>query len=302
VVVAPVVVVLDRIDDTVVPPASRALARVAERLGDTADEGLYRLRERAGSVVGPQTDADGVLVTPTGLRAAFRRDGLIIRGLRAGVIVTMGVIVVSAATATLQSPTTARLPTEPPVGPVVPGATGAAAPPTPTTVVGPYPGDVIEDYVASTTAQLASLAEAAPAAELHAVVSLTGYRTPEGLRALLPDFRLVRVFLRTPPDGAVVTAAVLDPAADVDAAFAAAAEQATRLVGTTSDDAVRDRAARDAEQFTDRCSCLYAVVVRAPAARLTELAGLDSVRLVDPAPPGSSPATTQFVPLTPERR
>jgi hypothetical protein len=298
------------------------LARVADRLGDTADEGLYRLRDRAGSVVGTQTDGDGVALTPTGLRAALRPDGLIGRSTRVGIIVTMGLIVVSAATATLQSPTTARLTPEQPPGVVSPGAVGSpdadgslatdgslgaggpggAQAPAPATIVGPYPGDVTEDYVASATNRLAGLTQAAPDAELHAVVSLSGYRTPDGLRSLLSDFRLVRVFLRTAPDGAVVTAVVRDPVADIDAAFAGAAEQAARLVGTTGDDATRDRAARDAEQFRARCACLYAAVVRAPAARLTELAALDAVRLVDPAPPASSPATTQFVPLTPERR
>ncbi|MCK9900490.1 hypothetical protein MXD63_10440 [Frankia sp. Cpl3] len=202
-----------------------------------------------------------------------------------------------------------------------PGPGGApAGPATPTTTVGPVAGDDAAGYAAAARAELESLAGAAPQADLYAVVSLAGYRTPEELHRLFATFRISEVFFRVPPDGVVLSAPVRDPVADVEAAFASAgdaAETRSRDAGEglgTDADAGAARTGRDdqsgesqqaanqqAAALRARCACLFGVVVRAPAARLLELARGSQVRVVDPAPPGLAPPAVRFVPLEPER-
>jgi hypothetical protein len=48
------------------------------------------------------------------------------------------------------------------------------------------------------------------------------------------------------------------------------------------------------------CACVYAVLLEAAHAELGELAVRAGVRLVDPAPAGSDPATVIFLALPPE--
>ncbi|WP_239372904.1 hypothetical protein [Frankia sp. Cj5] len=164
------------------------------------------------------------------------------------------------------------------------------------------PAESTDGYLAAAQARLAVLALAPEQPDIYAAVSFPGYRTPEQTRALLGDFRTVRVFFRVPPDGPILTTDVGDPARDIPAAFTRAAESAAYRVGTAADAVTRERAEDEAVALSGSCACLYGAVVRAPADQLALLAAMASVRLVDTAPPGTSAPAPTLVPLRPEQR
>ncbi|MEX5632195.1 hypothetical protein [Parafrankia sp. FMc2] len=280
---------------TAATDAGGAAATVADGEADPPDSRASRLSSRTASVVG----------------GTFR---LLVLGL-------VVLIIVGAVSTMLRGPdpgnSSSGIPGPGPGGP-------PAGPATPITTVGPVAGDEAAEYAAAARAELESLAGAAPQADLYAVVSLAGYRTPEELHRLFATFRISEVFFRVPPDGGVLSAPVRDPVADVEAAFASAGDAAeTRArdageglgadTGTGTDTgtaragpedqpgASQQAANEQAAALRARCACLFGVVLRAPGARLLELARDGQVRVVDPAPPGLVPPAVRFVPLEPER-
>jgi hypothetical protein len=160
----------------------------------------------------------------------------------------------------------------------------------------------VDAYRARARDQLAALTRAAPQADLYAVVSLADYRTPTQTLGILSSYRTLRVFFAIPGAGAVRSAEVRDPVADVAAAFEREAAADDVRARGSPDAAERQRAGRAAAELRAGCACLFAAVVRAPAARLAELADTPAVRVVDAAPPGTTPSTVVFVPLRPGTR
>ncbi len=307
-------VLLDRVDDVLVPAVARVVGDGLDRAGSASKVFATRFRNRTGASA-PATGQSGHGAAGPRALAALRNSGHLARGARLGVSVAVAAIVVSAAAATFQGQDRLGFPHPPALPPGAdPGVAaavggdggGVAAPevsiPEVEVTVGPYPGDEVGSYLADARSRLDELVLAAPDADLFAVVSFTGYRTPAELLALLSDYRMHRVFIRMPPDGEVLEAQVRDPVADVDAAFAHAADATARRMASATDPQAHARAGQEASAYGGRCSCVFSAVVRAPAGRLAELAGTDGVRLVDVASPGATMAGSVFVPLLPERR
>jgi hypothetical protein len=328
---------LDRVDDVVLPAVTRVVGDRLGRAGATSVAAIRIARRAAASVTAPapasSSAGDSTEPLPRG-RAALRRDGPLARAAHLGMVAAVGVIAVSTAAATLQGQdrfTTTPRPSPPLTGTEVAGGadleserqhsrdgsappeayalglpggaeTGGGQAPTETITVGPYPNDDVTAYLAYARSRLDAMTSAAPEADLFAVVSFTSYRTPRQLLELLATYRIHRVFLRLPPDGEQVEAEVRDPVADVDEAFARAADAAARRAEATAEPAARERAGREAAALGGRCACLFSAVVRASAGRLAEFAQAEGVRIVDVAPPGSTLAGSTFVPLLPERR
>jgi hypothetical protein len=296
---------LDRVDEAVLP-AAHACCQHAERVGARSKAFAARVGARVATrlghdATGPDDDAppaSGQAGQATTAPAGSRYGGMLARGARLGVVAAVGAIVVSAAAATFQGPGHFGPSSSPPGDPAEVGRLGDGRPPAQTVAVGPYPADDVASYLAYAGSRLAELTSAAPEADLFAVVSFAGYRTPAQLVDLLSTYRVHRVFLRLPPEGDVLQAPVRDPVADVDAAFERAAAVEARRAGASSG----GTGSGPASAFRRRCACLFAAVVRAPAGRLAELSGVAGVRVVDAAPPGSTLTAATFVPLLPERR
>lgn len=324
--------VLDRIDDAVLPAAGRALesvAAAAATVSRTTAAGLLRLAARArllptpaGSPPMPRRSApaaggpiagDGVIARDRAIAHDAADEpsvgrALLERGARIVVLGLVAMIVLSAAAALLPG-----LDGQPrsgggadPAGPGGNSAGGQGSPPSaavvPGVTIGPPAGESTADYIGGADQSLASLTQAAPAADLLAVVSLAGYRSPDSLQALLSTYRLTRVFFTVPGSGAVHEAAVRTPVDDVLAAFAAQATAAGRRATTDPDPGARERARVEADAYSHGrdCSCLFAAVLRAPAARLLALRQDTAVRVIDAAPPATLDNAVRFVPLVPD--
>jgi hypothetical protein len=302
---------LDRLDAAALPAAGRLLGAVAERAGSaraTAVDRVARLSARlAPQPPGPVTSGEPAPAGPgrpvvgaVGVVGA-RTAAVVERGARFAVLGLVSMIVISAAASMLQGVDHrgGQLVAPPEAGPGGPAAAPVQAP---TVTVGPYPGDSVDAYRARARDQLSALTRAAPQADLYAVVSLADYRTPTQTLGILADYRTVRVFFAAPGAGVVRSAEVRDPVADVAAAFEREAAADDVRARGSADAAERRRAGREAAELRAGCACLFAAVVRAPAARLAELADTPAVRLVDAAPPGTTPSTAVFVPLRPGTR
>jgi hypothetical protein len=321
--------VLDRIDDVGLPWAQRALAAAAARLG-VAWDGTLDVIERLAVRFGllrprPVQAGAGAGAAPAGAAGAgggaswgsagrSRRGGVravLERGARAVVLGLVAMIVLSAAAAMLPGadgqlkPAGSAGPAGSPEG-TVPAGAGGTDPATGTAAagitVGPYPGDSPEQYAATAGQGLLMQASAAPEADLLAIVSLVDYQTPDELHALLADYRLTQVFFAVPAVGSVYSADVRDPVADVRTAFEREASEASARAAVVTDPTRRAAATTEAGALRGRCACLFAAVVRAPAARLVTLDGSAGVRVVDAAPPGTAASAVTFVPLLPARR
>ncbi len=285
---------LDRVDDAALPSAGRTLAAVAGGLAGARDRPRARLRRGRAAGEGPYSDGDGPpppgragVVTGRVLEAVGR---LLVLGL-------VVLIVVGAVTTMLRGAD--------PDGSHPPGpgpGDAPAGPVEPTVIVGPAAGESPAAYTAEAAAKLDGLTRAAPDADLYAVVSLAGYRTPDEMLRIFTAYRTLEVFFGVPPDGMVTAATVRDPVADLTAAFDSEAAAADTRAHDSTDPAAAERARQEATALRARCGCLFAAVVRAPAARLVDLGRLSGVRVVDPAPPGISPAAVHFVPLQPGQR
>ncbi len=291
---------LDRLDERVFPVAVQIMDAVGTRVSRIRHAFAVRMDRR---VVRPDDARRGM-------------DGTLLeRGMRIMVLGAVGMIGVSAVAGLVRGPAAGRPEGRagpsgrPPAGAQAdPSGTALATPvqtaPRPQTVqVGPSPDEPIDGYLTVARMRLAALAQAADQPDTYAVVSFPGYRTPEQTLGLLQDFRTVRVFFRVPPDGPTLSADILDPAADVRAAFEQAGDAAARRADAATDSDTRQLAADEAAALRDSCACLYGAVVRAPVERLVILAGMTSVRLVDAAPPGTagSVGSVVFTPLRPEQ-
>ncbi|OHV42573.1 hypothetical protein BCD48_31070 [Pseudofrankia sp. BMG5.36] len=324
--------VLDRLDDALVPRTGRALEAVvgaAAATSRTVTAGLLRLALRTRLLPGPPEPpapaprprtADGGSGPDAGSSPspAAARDAsasavaegpsvgraLLERGARIAVLGLVAMIVLSAAAALLPGmdgqPRTE--PASPPPGGAPAGQADAAV--VPSVTIGPTAGESTADYVGGADQSLVALAEAAPEADLLAVVSLNDYRTPDGLQALLATYRVTQVFFTVPGSGTVHQAEVRTPVDDVLAALAAQAAESSRRAATATDPAARERASAQAQTMRGgrSCSCLFAAVVRASAARLLALRQDSSVRVIDAAPPATLENAVRFIPVTPESR
>jgi hypothetical protein len=228
------------------------------------------------------------------------------RGARIAVLGLVAMIVLSTAAALLPGVSGGQPVVEPVPPPIAtpPTTTPVGTPRTvtPTITVGPFPGDSVAAYVTIADRELTALAQAAPDADLLAVVDLTAFRSPQALHTLLGDYRVTQVFFAVPGNGPVHQAAVRDPMADVLAAFDAQAAEATRQATTTADPAAQTRDRAEANALHAHCDCAFAAVIRAPAARLLVLRADQAVRIVDAAPPGTLADTVRFIPVAPVQK
>jgi hypothetical protein len=136
-----------------------------------------------------------------------------------------------------------------------------------TATVGLAPGGDLAAYVSQKHSLLASL----PAtADVPAMISLISYVQPSDAATVLHNFRVSRMLYRLSSVSPPQQADVHDLATD-----------GPRLVP---------------------CACMYAAVVQAPADRLRQLAKSPYVRLVDPAPIGTTFLTPQSTAILPERQ
>ncbi|HEX8627802.1 MAG TPA: hypothetical protein VF755_06500 [Catenuloplanes sp.] len=209
------------------------------------------------------------------------------------------------------------------------GDQGSAGDPTVGAVVrvGVRDGDSIPDYLSSTRRELASLVAVAPSAapgpDPYALVTFAAYRTPDQLAPALDGVTVAAVYARVPTPR-VQTQIVRIPAIRVPADVAAgmldaaarkdreAADYRRLSAALTGDGAEQRRrrdlydsgaavAAAEATAYRQRCGCVYAAVVRAPAAALDRIATRPEVRTVDPAPEVQRLDRAVFVPPLPEQ-
>ncbi|WP_163548524.1 hypothetical protein [Candidatus Frankia nodulisporulans] len=309
--------VLDRLDDVVVPRARHLVVALRRLLVAGFDPPARRARQVVDRLRVTEGDdgAAGPIVLPGG---------------RGGRIVVLGVvtlIVVSAVAAIVQgardrAPTLvttggtgqgrglpggsapAPVPASAPEGGASEGGASGGAAAVPAVRIGPAAQDTVADYLGASRQSLASLTAAAPATDVYAVASLTAVVAPGGLLDVVGGYRIVQVFFTAGISGETEQVTVRDPVADVQAAFAAAASQASERAaadGRAGDAHAQERDDRAAAELRAGCACLFAAVVRAPAGRLTQLAADPRVRVVDPAPPDTAPPTVTFIPLAPDR-
>lgn len=136
-----------------------------------------------------------------------------------------------------------------------------------TATVGLAPGGDLAAYVSQKHSLLASLPASA---DVPAMVSLISYVRPADAATLLRNYRVTRMLYRLSSVSPPQQADVQDLATD-----------GPRLVP---------------------CTCMYAAVVQAPADRLRALAKSPYIRLIDPAPAGTTFLTPQSTAILPERQ
>ena len=191
--------------------------------------------------------------------------------------------------------------------------------------VGVVEGQSVPGYLSSSRGELAALlrASAAPG-ETWALVSLSGYVSPDRLPAVLGGAAVAQVYARAllgvaqtqvvripayrlPDD---VVAGMLSAAISRDRERADYAHLGQELTGTNPNDmrlrrAYADAAAvagAEASAYREHCSCVFAAVVRGGPAVLDQIAGRAEVRVVDPAPEVHALDRTEFRPPLPEER
>jgi hypothetical protein len=189
--------------------------------------------------------------------------------------------------------------------------------------VGVVSGQSIPTYVQASRRELAELISAPASTETYALVTLTAYLAPDRLTPVLGGLTVAQVFARVPlPD--TQTEIVRIPAfavpADVTSGMSAVATRKLaeaaeyqRLAGQLTGDGDRERELRgqyttsaqvagaEAEAYRDRCSCVYAAVVRATPAALQRISTRPEVRAVDPAPEVRRLDRAVFLPPLPEQ-
>jgi hypothetical protein len=193
--------------------------------------------------------------------------------------------------------------------------------------VGVSDGDWIPGYLGASRERLARLTLAAPDVPVYALVSLSTYLTPDQVatlvrtavattggdssgqlttvsakaRAQIPgrQTEVVTLSANRVPDDLVATMAIVATRKEADAARYDA--RAGGVAG--SSDAISAGVAREeAQQYRQKCACIYALVVRGVPAALTRLADQPQTRVVDPAPQVTNPSVTAFVAPLPEQR
>lgn len=192
--------------------------------------------------------------------------------------------------------------------------------------VGVRQGDSIPDYLAASRAELDALRAAAPStgpAQTYALVTLSAYLRPAQLPGVLRGASLTAVYARVPVPGVQtqivripairapddVSAGMIEVAARKDREVADYRRRAARVVGSGAEqqrqrevlDSGMAVAAAEADAYRGACACVYAAVVRAPAAILDDVAARPQVRAVDAAPEVHRLDRAVFLPPLPEQ-
>ncbi len=191
------------------------------------------------------------------------------------------------------------------------------------TLLGPQVGDRSRDYVRDASKALVDAVRDTPDAQRVALVSLTDYKTPEQVRALLAGFTVRRAFLRARAAGKQATALPIDVRGDLLTALRAAYSETAKsrlaaqksyqgYVDTLRPDSTQDRAFRDlyaafarssgieAREYGHNCACVYSVLVTSTPTLLLSLNARPGVRAVEVAGPGIAFSQVQAQPLMPE--
>jgi hypothetical protein len=207
-------------------------------------------------------------------------------------------------------------------------ATRPATDPTPAmqgTQIGVYAGQSIPDYVSKTKRELAS--NGGDLTARYALVSFSGYLTPQQVATVLARTRAVQIFMRvgkSGSSGSIVWANVDRLPIDIVTAMRTEANYKNRdahnlvqmlpLAGQVganpSDiDAVRTEIARqqamdvvEARAYNALCDCVFAVVVHASVPILRGLGKDSLVRAIDLVPMDTSLDHDTFVPPVPEQK
>ncbi|HEU0130128.1 MAG TPA: hypothetical protein VFQ85_03960 [Mycobacteriales bacterium] len=207
-----------------------------------------------------------------------------------------------------------------------PGAEQTAGPAQPdSTHLGPQLGDSVTQYLRAARDRLATYAPGQPDGVAVAVISFTGYRTPQQVRDLLGPVQVKVIYYRAAPMPLNVVTLHDDPVQDLlkdsRKAFArAAAEPEARareldqinptIPGNTPEEA-RQKAdqEKDAKNFhreaallRGTCACIYGVVVRTRLRLLLDLVGRPEIRSIDPSRPGADLDDLTYQALLPEEK
>lgn len=194
-------------------------------------------------------------------------------------------------------------------------------------LVGPDPDDDPEEYVERRFAELSLLAEDHPDVAVPAIASFDAYLTPAQAASLLDGLAVevyaTRYRLRAPDatfaeDTQPLARGQVGVVGDVEAALLPALEREAqearahaaeleRMAATTDDPEFSDTFRQDREALLaaaaaagPECRCVYAVLLEGTHLELAELAVRAGVRLVDPAPAGTTPAGVIFLALAPD--
>ena len=190
--------------------------------------------------------------------------------------------------------------------------------------IGVPQGQSIPGYVAASHAELASLAAASPpVGETYALVTLTAYLAPDRVTPVVAGIAVSAVYVRLPLPRTQTEIIRIDAFRVPEDVLAGMDNVALRKDGEALDyralsakltgdgpqerdlRAVYDNGARvaeaEAEAYRQRCSCVYAVIVRATPAALARLARRPGVRVVDPAPQVRRLDRAVFLPPLPEQ-
>jgi hypothetical protein len=189
--------------------------------------------------------------------------------------------------------------------------------------LGPVPGASVADYLRNAAFDLRHFGEIAKGRSTYAIVDLRAYRTPGQAATAFAGVDVVRAYVRVPHKKlptqvhSVALRGIGDLSNDLRTTAAVAAATAKSYAVLVSELHPRSRADRQvkaryaAQQraaayearvlaHADRCSCVFAVVVRADVARLAALIRVSAVRVVDPAPPTVALEALSIFPLEPE--
>jgi len=203
------------------------------------------------------------------------------------------------------------------------GQGGSPSPALAAARVGVAPGESVAGYALASRAELRNLVTADPNHQVFALVTLTAYLAPERLTPLSRGLAVSAVFVRVPGPPAEARIARIDAfriPQDVAAGMDQLAlrrdgevvdigEVIKGLPGRTPSErrllasyrAQQQRAATESAAYRGRCSCVYALVVRATPGKLTQVAARSEVRTVDVAPEVRRLDRAVFLPPLPEQ-
>ncbi|MHB8452853.1 MAG: hypothetical protein ACYDAQ_20720 [Mycobacteriales bacterium] len=317
---------LRALDDRALPPLGARLLRAAERAGRLATrtaQWVDEVRQRPGGPPRRLRDLPGRLRQYPPSRQALDRldDRFAGRGLLAvlrdvpqvGFIVIAMLLVAGAAGSAIDHSQSSAAP-----GAAVSESCGLAYAVAGSAYVGPPVGTLLASYVAARTALLLRCALAHPDQQVLAVVSLQAPVTPDAAAGIFGPLPLSRVYLQVPghparsydvtgPAPQAVTIADTVTATELAADAALQQQQADTVTGTDPTEvqgkafllmiARHERA--EAAELRAGCACLYGAVLTSSLAELRALAGAGQVRLVDPAPLGTTLSAGTLLPLLP---
>lgn len=201
----------------------------------------------------------------------------------------------------------------------------AVLPPPAGGALGPDVGVSVDSYLAAAAQRRQQIVALPPDQQLGAVVDLNGYLSPTAISSLLaaePNVAIESGYARVaPPQNADVHVLTVGVGGDLAAQLAQDQHTARRLLSRYAlavearaahplNRRVRDLVATldpqvpaariDAKGLGPDCGCVFALVVTGPVGELERIAGLTDVRVLDPAPPGSSIDNLRIVPLEPQ--